>query len=121
MNITNEVAEVLPITFYRYRKDGSLNPDIKRAFLQTCTLRVEDAIAGHVLLEDKSEWTLVLEPPVHEAFKRSSLVDCIVSFQIRKGGCYAVARLFKEQQHEHTTTSSLVNSTPSNGEEEILP
>ena len=91
--MSNSSVSALPITFYRYRKDGSPNPDIRRAFLQSVILRVEDAIEGKVWLEDKSEWKLVLEEPVRAALKESSFVDCIISFQLRTTGAYAVARL----------------------------
>lgn len=100
----------LPITFYRFRKDGTPNPDIKRAFLQTLTLGVEDAIRGKLWLEDKSEWILVLEPAVHAALRLSSSVSCIVSFQLRIQGAYAIARLNTKEHTEASETSEEQNS-----------
>lgn len=100
------ISSALPITFYRYRKDGTPNPDIKRAFLQTLTLGVEDALSGRLFLEDKSEWILVLEPAVHAALKLSSSCECIVSFQLRTQGAYAVARVnVKTQIHKEGEVS----------------
>ena len=97
----------LPITFYLYRKDGSLNPDIKRAFLQAMSVSAEDAIAGRIFLEDKSEWILVLEAPVRAALKAASLVECVVSFQIRTTGAYAVARIWSPPKRgEHIISAN---------------
>ena len=107
--MTVQSVAPLPITFYRYRKDGSPNPDIKRAFLQSVVLRVEDAIEGKVWLEDKSEWKLVLEEPVRAALKESSFVSCIISFQLRTTGAYAVARL--EQQTGIRTQTNMKGET----------
>lgn len=101
----NTQTAPLPITFYRYRKDGSPNPDIKRAFLQTLVLTAEDAIAGRLWLEDKSEWILVLEQPVREALRNQSSCAVICSFQLRIQGAYAVARLnAKAAVQTHTNT-----------------
>lgn len=87
-----------PITFYRFRKDGSPNPDIRRCFLSSFLLSAEDAIIGKLWLEDKSEWTLVLEQPVREALKSAASCECIISFQVRHSGAYAVARLDTKTQ-----------------------
>lgn len=89
--------QVLPISFYRFRKDGTPNPDIKRAFLFTLNVCAEDAIKGKLYLEDQSEWTLVLEQPVREALRQQATAECIVSFQVRTQGAYAIARLLKHQ------------------------
>lgn len=96
----------LPISFYLYRKDGTPNPDIRRAFLQRITLFAEDAIKGKYFLEDKSEWTLVLEPAVREALLHSASVECVTSFQVRTQGAYAVARIWNPPQRGKSIISS---------------
>lgn len=86
------------VSFHRFRKDGTPNPDIKRAFLLRVTVSVEDAICEKIILEDKSEWKLVLEPPVKKTLQATNKADCIISFQLRVDGCFAVARLFEEDK-----------------------
>jgi len=102
--VQSSTGIALPITFYRFRKDGTPNPDIKRAFLQILNITPEDAISGYLLSEDGSQWTLILETPVYEALKHSADVDCIVSFQVRRQGAYAVARLNKNSKQIETNT-----------------
>lgn len=84
------------ISFYVYRKDGSKNPDILRYFLEERELTAIEAAEGSLLQVDGSRWTLVLEDEVHKRLQESSdAVRCIISFQLRRSGAYAVARLWK--------------------------
>ena len=85
-----------PVTFHVYRKDGSRNPDIKHSFLEKKSLSAYDAMSGYLTLEDKTAWKLVLEQAVSQAFTAFQDVLCLVSFQARIDGNYAIARLYKE-------------------------
>lgn len=93
--ITTEAAQP---TFHVYRKDGSPNPDIKRYFLDRREVTAMDAIAGCIVLDDKTKWQLVLEPAVANALRAQDSIFCIVSFQIRQAGNYAIARLYTESK-----------------------
>lgn len=84
------------ITFHVYRKDGSPNTDIKRYFLDRRQVTAMDAIAESIVLDDKTKWKLILERAVAEALKGQDSVYCIVSFQIRQSGNYAIARLYDQ-------------------------
>lgn len=83
-----------PITFHVFRKDGSKNPDIKAFFLERQRLTAMDAVKGTITLSDKTVWTLVMETSVSKALKEQHEVLCIISFQARQQGNYAVARLY---------------------------
>lgn len=85
-----------PVTFHVFRKDGSKNPDIKLSFLEDMTISVHDIPKGHITLVDGTIWELVMEAPVKEAFKKQTEVKCLISFQARVNGNYAVCRLFDE-------------------------
>lgn len=88
-----------PISFYVYRRDGSRNPDIRFSFLEEHHLAAEDAVRGYLLQTDGSRYSLVLEEDVRQALLASAEpVHCIISFQQRRSGAYAVARLYKEKR-----------------------
>ncbi len=83
------------VTFHVFRKDGSKNPDIKNFFLENVQLDAHMASEGTITLEDKTVWTIVLEEPVAEALKQQAgSISCLVSFQARVQGNFAVCRLF---------------------------
>src|SRR5688572_26192875 len=88
----------LPISFYVFRKDGSKNPNIKTHFLEEMILDTHTALDKKIKLADDTIWELIMEEEVKQAFKISSSVRCIVSFQAHTQGNYAVARLFKENK-----------------------
>ena len=89
-----------PITFHIYRKDGTANPDIKQSFLDRKHLSAQDAIEGSLTLDDQTKWQLVLEAPVQKKLKEQDAVLCIISFQVRQSGNYAVARLFDQTRQK---------------------
>lgn len=84
------------VSFYVYRKDGSSNPEIKKFFLDVRELTAIDAVQGHIRLSDNTIWELVLESPVVKALKAASAVKCVISFQARIQGNYAVARIYDD-------------------------
>jgi hypothetical protein len=85
------------ITFHVFRKDGSRNPDITRYFLENMIVTAQDALEGRLVLQDRTEWTIVLEVPVKKALQAADNANCLVSFQARVSGNYAVCRLFDEK------------------------
>ena len=94
------------ITFYRFRKDGTPNPDIKRAFLHPLNITAEDAINGTLTLtDDGSLWKLVLEEAVRDTLRKQATAYCICSFQLRRSGAYCVARLNRNEQAPNAQTT----------------
>jgi len=84
------------ITFYVFRKDGSKNPDILRYFLEDRFLTAYDAAEGFLSQPDGTKWKLILEDAVrYEITQGNNNCKCLVSFQLRRSGAYAVARLWK--------------------------
>lgn len=82
------------VTFHVFRKDGSKNPDIKLYFLENMMLDVATVLEKQIKLKDDTVWELVLEPAVIGALKTQKEVKCLISFQARVYGNFAVARLF---------------------------
>lgn len=98
METKSETKKSKPsISFHVFRKDGSKNPDIKAYFLENMSLTAHDAIEGKLILSDNTEWTLVLEPAVIDAIKSKETADCLISFQARHSGNFAVARLYNPE------------------------
>lgn len=93
---TNTPMKKKTVTFHVFRKDGSKNPDIKKYFLENLTLTAQDALEGKIKLQDGTLWDIVLESPVHSALRGADAVKCLVSFQARTYGNFAVFRLFDE-------------------------
>lgn len=94
MNNTSE-AVLSPVTFHIFRRDGSRNPDIKHSFLEIMDVSAHDIAECFIRLEDGTIWSLVCEADVKTAFKSAMLVKCIISFQARVNGNFAVARLHR--------------------------
>jgi len=85
-----------PVTFHVFRKDGSRNPDIKYSFIEKRLVSFHDAAEGFIRLDDNTMWALVMENEVKAAMTGSTPTYCIISFQARVNGNFAVARLFKD-------------------------
>jgi len=92
------VAKTSEVSFHVFRKDGSKNPDITRYFLDNKTITAHDAMEGKLVLSDRTEWTLVLEPRVREALRQGDSVECLISFQARVDGNFAVARIYDPEK-----------------------
>ena len=88
------------VTFHVFRKDGSKNPDIKLFFLENMVIDAHTATSETLKLQDGTVWSLILEQQVKEALKRETEVACLVSFQARTYGNYAVARLFDKDKRK---------------------
>jgi hypothetical protein len=89
------------ISFYVFRKDGSRNPDILRSFLEEHYLTATDAALGFFKQVDNSNWQLILEDEVkNKLLEETEAVKCIISFQLRRSGAYAIARLWKEKKQK---------------------
>ena len=96
MNNMTDTPTVSPVTFHVFRRDGSRNPDIKHSFLEIMYVGAHDAMEGFLRLSDNTMWQLVLEPEVASKLTTTDSIHCIVSFQARVNGNFAVARLYRE-------------------------
>lgn len=85
-------------TFHVFRSDGSKNPDIVKHFIERMDISAIDAVEGKLKLKDNTEWTLILEPTAKVALQKASTVYCIISFQARTYGNYAIARVFDQSK-----------------------
>lgn len=96
MTHNDAVYSPSPVTFHVFRKDGSRNPDIKYSFIEIMSLSAQDAAEGYIVLSDKTTWAVVVEDAVRGMLMTTDAVKCIISFQARVNGNFAVARLFRE-------------------------
>lgn len=94
METKDKNSKPSPVSFVVFRSDGSKNPDILKYFLERMHIGAVDAVEGVLTLQDGTRWTLVLEPQVKEALKQTDNCQCLVSFQARRHGNFAVARLY---------------------------
>lgn len=73
-------------------------PDIISAHLQLRRITEAD-FCSYTIAESKDRhksYTLLIDFPVLAAIKQTGEASCLVSFQVRTSGCFAVARLWDE-------------------------
>lgn len=97
--MNNKVLTPPTPNFYVFRQDGSKKPNLRRFFLDRRNVTAIEAAEGRIILNDKTEWKLILEEPVLEALKKEHHSFCIVSFQAYNYGNFAVARLVKDKDN----------------------
>ena len=95
-NNTATQEKLSPVTFHVFRKDGSRNPDVRHSFIEKQYIGAHDAMEGYLTLSDQTIWKLVLEPEVNSKLQENENCYCIISFQARVNGNFAVARLYRE-------------------------
>ena|SRR5690606_1512863 len=79
-------------SFRIHRTDGSVVPSIKNAFVTKKTLSYEDIRRGYLILEDGTEWQLVMDSETSDKIFRDKRA-CMVSFQAHSYGNFAVVRI----------------------------
>ena len=101
-------AKQSQITFKDFKihnKDGSIKPDIIKAFIITRTLTPFDILDDEIN-ENDHIMKLIVDPAIQERFRTDSNVNCIISCQIRKSGHYAIARIKNALQDQSTLKES---------------
>lgn len=74
-------------SFAAYRSDRTLYPHIQRAFLKDMEVTEEDLAIGYMILDDGTEWGIVLEGNTEaKILARTGECYCIISFQLWKDG-----------------------------------
>lgn len=110
----NKKAKIAPtIThehFKAYREDGSLQPDIIKAFIIKQPVTAMDAVEGKIQIEEYL-LQLVMHPDVRDGLKKEHAVQCIISVQFREHGHYAIALPY------HRKLPEQCNYDPMTGEE----
>jgi hypothetical protein len=97
----NQEKKITSADFRAFKSDGSLHPDIVKAFLVRSKVSVFDLQDGKLSVSDYKDLILIPDDEVIEALKHQRDVDCIVSVQFRRQGYYAIARLMKRgETHE---------------------
>ena len=81
-------------TFAAYRSDKTLYPHIERAFLRDMEVQEEDLVYGRLILEDGTEWNLILDGLTEaKIMHNTGALYGICSFQLWKDGTkWAVCR-----------------------------
>lgn len=79
-------------TFGIISESGHLLHDIIGASLQTHILSRAELHTGYLYMQDK-KYTLLVDKKLENAFQYDDHVLCVISYQRRIGGNYAVARL----------------------------
>ena len=94
-------------SFYIFQPDGSKHPDIIQAFLIKRNLTVEDVLKGEVTLEGQpgKVWKLFLDKQATATFKKRAEAFCLISYQQKKQGYFAVARVFNAKQKANHNAS----------------
>lgn len=79
---------------------GIDHSDIISAFLQARFLSVEDITNGYIResKDRQKRYILCMDYKAIQAHKANVDTKMLVSFQVRKDGCYAVTRIWKEQK-----------------------
>jgi predicted GNAT superfamily acetyltransferase len=84
-------------TFSIYRADGTKVPTLKKSFLVKEHLTCRALSKQYIVLEDGTEWRLILESKVIEDLMKQGNAFCICSYQVHEDGNYIVARLFQDK------------------------
>ena len=108
----NQTTQHKP-SFYIFREDGSRDSDIIQSFLIKRNITVEEVISGKLTLEGQAGkvWNIILDDHARVIFKKRNEAFCLVSFQSKKQGYFAVIRIYKNkaarlQQHNATHNNS---------------
>ena len=91
----NQEKKITSADFRAFKSDGSLHPDIIKAFLCKAKVSVFDLQDGKISISDYKDLTLIVDDETIEALKYKRDVECIVSVQFRRQGYYAIAKLMK--------------------------
>lgn len=87
-------------TFGIIDADGKRYKDIKRAYLHARLVTLEEVLSRTILkspsAKDQIEYQIQLDSKTYREIKSNGLAKCLISFQQRTTGNYALIRLFKD-------------------------
>jgi len=93
--------------FSIFRADGSKVPTLKKAFLVKEHISLKHFRHNSLILEDGTEWEMVVENAVEDGVFKNASAFCIVSYQAHTHGNYAVVRLVAERSTASLTTEDM--------------
>jgi hypothetical protein len=87
-------------TFGIIDADGKRYKDIKRAYLHARIVTLEEVLSSSITkspsAKDQIEYKIQLDSKCYREIKSNGLAKCLISFQQRTTGNFALIRLFKD-------------------------